>query len=230
VDDSKFSRARSARSRPHWWVVLAVSLSLLALVAARSAAPQGTHDPGHAGSPGVAAAGGIGAASPPTTGDPTAAAGSTVGGDPVTPPTSATVASPAPAFTSTVGSGGAATAHTTPTTTTTTVAPSGTAAAPMQPSAQSETYTGDLQYPDDSSATYSFTGSGSMEVSASWSGPYILSLSVSCPSGTQSSQGPSPVTVVMTDGTGACVTTLKETQVQYNAVGYTLNIGPTPGG
>jgi hypothetical protein len=148
----------------------------------------------------------------------------------VTPPTSATVASPTPALTSTVDSGRVATAHTTPTTTTTTVTTLGTAAAPAQPTAQSETYNGDLQQPDDSSATYSFTGVGSMSVSASWSGSYTLSLTVSCPSGTQTEEGTSSVTVVITDGTGACVTTLRETQVQYNIIGYTLNIGPTSGG
>jgi hypothetical protein len=121
------------------------------------------------------------------------------------------------------------------TTTTGTVAASpargsNVAAAPVQPVVPTESYPGDLQQPDDATASYPFSGQGSMEVTASWTSSSILSLTVTCPAGTQTREGPSPVTVVLPNADGACEATLKETIVQYDEVPYTLTIGPAEGG
>jgi hypothetical protein len=68
-----------------------------------------------------------------------------------------------------------------------------------------------------------------MRVSASWSPAVALSLSVTCPSGTQTTEGWSSAVVVITDATGACELTLKEIVVQYDAVAYSLSIGAADG-
>jgi hypothetical protein len=225
VDDSGLTRARPARSRPHWWAVLAVSLSLLALVAARSADPRSTH--GHVGrSHATAALGTRSSLSPPVTGGHTSTVDTAAPAPTVTTSTTTTTVATAPVVSSGSSSVRPAATHTSSSTTTTVA----TSTAPAPPPVPTETYTGDLQQPDDSQATYSFTGSGPMQVSVSWSGPYTLSLSVSCPSGTQNQEGASAFTVVIPDGTGACVTTVRETQMQYNEIPYTLTIGPASGG
>ncbi len=68
-----------------------------------------------------------------------------------------------------------------------------------------------------------------MRISASWSPTDSLSLSVSCPDGSQTSEGTSSVAVVIPDADGPCDLTLKETLVQYDAVSYTLTIAPAGG-
>jgi hypothetical protein len=216
------------RIRPHWWVVLAVSVSLLALVAA------------HAGRP---AAPGRSAAAPrasanhdriaPTAPAPTTTTTTEPGPGPtVTPPTSP---SSTPATDPTAGvrvvvretSPTATTTTTTTTTTTvTTVGPS--VAAPVQ-TVPPTVYNGALQQPDDASASHPFTGSGAMVVTASSTSTAALLLTVTCPAGTQDNAGSSLVSVVIPDADGPCDVVLKETTVQYVAVPYTLTIGPEGG-
>ncbi len=97
--------------------------------------------------------------------------------------------------------------------------------------AQTENFSGSLQQPDLSTASYSFSGVGSMQVSASWTpAPTTLSVTVTCPAGTLTEEGTSTLSVALPDADGACETTIKETVVDYAAVSYTLTIGPTPGG
>jgi hypothetical protein len=69
-----------------------------------------------------------------------------------------------------------------------------------------------------------------MQVSASWSSTLSLSLTVSCPAGVQTKEGPSSLTISLADATGACEVTLKETVVQYDAIPYTLTVSPVDGG
>jgi hypothetical protein len=88
---------------------------------------------------------------------------------------------------------------------------------------------GDLQQPDDASATYTFTGAGPMQVSASSTFSVPLLLTVSCPAGSVDEAGSSLVSVVIPDATGPCDVVLKETVVQYVAVPFTLTIGPEGG-
>jgi hypothetical protein len=88
---------------------------------------------------------------------------------------------------------------------------------------------GALQQPDASSASYPFTGAGTMQISVSSPSTTTLSLSVSCPQGGQSAEGSSAIAVVVPDADGPCDVTLKETLVQYDAVPYTITIGPDGG-
>jgi hypothetical protein len=88
---------------------------------------------------------------------------------------------------------------------------------------------GDLQQPDDASASYPFTGVGSMRVSASSTSTVPLLLTVTCPEGTVDQAGSSLVAVVIPNADGPCDVVLKETVVQYVAVPYTLTIGPEGG-
>ena len=222
------------RIRPHWWAVLAVSVSLLALVAAtsghpntggRAAAPDESANPPQSRS----------TAPPPTTATTTTEPGR--GPSTVTPPTSP---SPSPTTSSTEGarvvvrqsstSTTATTAATTATTTTTTAAPAdGSSVAAAVQTVAPMVMSGDLQQPDDASATYPFTGAGSMQVSASSTSSTPLLLTVTCPEGTLDQAGTSFVSVVIPNADGPCDLVLKETVVQYVAVPYTVTIGPEGG-
>jgi hypothetical protein len=88
---------------------------------------------------------------------------------------------------------------------------------------------GNLQQPDDASASYAFTGSGSMQVSASSTSSVPLLLTVTCPDGTLDQAGSSLVSVVIPNADGPCDLVLKETVVQYVGVPYTVTIGPEGG-
>jgi hypothetical protein len=114
---------------------------------------------------------------------------------------------------------------TTPATTVTPTTTGSDAAAPVQP-VPTQTWGGELQEPDDATASRPFTGAGPMRVSASWTPAVMLSLTVACPSGAQTKEGSSTVVVVVTDATGLCDLTLKELVVQYDAVAYNWSIGP----
>jgi hypothetical protein len=235
-DDSKSGVVRgppTARIRPPWWAVLAVSVSLLALVAAatsghsspsegRAAAPDHVANPHRSGS----------TALPPTT--TTTSTEPAAGPSTVTPPT---LPPSSPATTSPT-EGVRVVARQTSDTTTTTAAPVPTTtttaagvsslAAAVQP-VTPITMSGALQQPDDASASYPFTGVGSMEVSASSTSSAPLSLTVTCPAGTVDEVGSSFVSVVIPDADGPCELVLKETEVQYDAVPYTVTIGPEGG-
>jgi len=220
TDTTGGRRARPARGRPHWWAVLAVSLALMALVAAtaashpsrsRARAPeaavtsttQGSPDPAtdspHAVSP----------APPPAAGDTTFARTA------LTPPSST------PDTTS---------GTTTSVPETTTTAGSGDGTSPLQSSAHALTQQGYLQPPDDSSADYPFTASGPVRVSASWPTTTNLSLSVTCPSGTETADGSLTVTVMLPTAAGNCQATLSESDTETATVSYSLTIGPADGG
>jgi hypothetical protein len=223
----EYDGSRPARSRPHWWVVLAVSLSLLAVVAAVAAGRP--HPLGEQPGPRTHAALGPSRAGPASSTTTTTSTTVRSSQTPATSPVAGPAPTSAPVTDARVSSGPVVT------TTTSTVAASpargsNVAAAPVQPVVPTESYPGYLQQPDDATANYSFSGQGSMEVSASWTSSSILSLTVTCPAGTQTDEGPSPVTVVLPDADGACGATLKETIVQYDEVPYTLTIGPAEGG
>jgi hypothetical protein len=220
------------RIRPHWWAVLAVSVSLLALVAATS---------GHPNTPvGTAAAHSPSAlhparskTAPPTTSTSTSTTTTEPeqGPDSVTPPTSASL----PGSSSTAGARvvvrQSPSVSTTPSTTATTTTSSGSSvavAAAVQPVLPVK-YGGNLQQPDDASASYAFAGTGSMQVSASSTSTAPLLLTVTCQAGPVSEAGSSFVSVVIPNADGPCDVVLKETVVQYVAVPYTLTIGPEGG-
>ena len=229
-DDGAVGGLPTPRIRPHWWAVLAVSVSLLALVAATSGHPDATGSraaasrasaPRHTSS----------STAPPSTTSTTATTTTEPGRGqstviPPTSPSTAAAASSTEAARVVVRAAGP-----TPTTTTTTAAaPADGAgvAAPVQTVAPTE-LSGNLQQPDDASASYPFTGAGSMEVSASSTSSVPLLLTVTCPQGTVDQAGSSSVSVVIPDADGPCDLVLKETVVQYVAVPYTLTIGPEGG-
>jgi hypothetical protein len=122
------------------------------------------------------------------------------------------------------------TTTTTSTTTTTTAAPAaGSNLAAAVQTVTPITMSGALQQPDDASASYPFTGVGTMQVSASSTSSAPLLLTVTCPAGTLDEAGSSFVSVVIPNADGPCDLVLKETVVQYVAVPYTLTIGPEGG-
>lgn len=228
--------ARPLRIRPHWWAVLAVSLSLLALVAATTAErPSG---PGDRRADGVLRSGRNGSSAIPSSAPPTVAKTPT---STVTPSTTVTPSPTVPVVSTPIASDNArATVRSPVTTTTTTTRPTGVpsatngssalAAGSNVPPVQTVTQTGDLQQPDDATASYAFTGSGAMLIAASWPSAVPLSMTVICPDGTESAQGSANVAVTIPDADGPCDVSLKETLVQYDTVSYTLTIGPSEGG
>jgi hypothetical protein len=229
---------RPLRVRPHWWAVLAVSLSLLALVAAATSGHQGPDHHRSAAAPSEGTH-----ATSPTTSTPasttTTVPGLGSGSASVTPPTPTEVIAPvAPTFAggtkaqvvtrqSTAPTG---TSAGTPTPTTTTTAPpsgSTVATAPAPPTPFITT--GDLAYPDDSTASFPFAGAGAMRVTVTWQTTPTLSLTVTDCGATQTAQGSSPLTVLLPDADGTCLVTLKELLVQYDMVTYKLTAGPAGG-
>jgi len=214
------------RIRPHWWAVLAVSISLLALVATTAGHPD---PPGNrAAAPDKSAKHHQATSTAPAPAPTTTTSAPGPGPSTVTPPTSSSLP---PATTSTKGARVVVVqSSTATTTTTTTTSPAGgsSVAAAVQ-SAAPIVIPGDLQQPDDASATYPFTGAGPMQVSASSTSSVPLLLTVTCPAGTVDEAGSSFVSVVIPNATGPCDAVLKETVVQYVAVPFTLTIGPAGG-
>jgi hypothetical protein len=116
-------------------------------------------------------------------------------------------------------------AGTTTTTVTSTTVGSGVGSSPAQPDDRTSEQ-GYLEPPDDTSAVYPFTADGPTQVSATWSTTTTLSLSITCPSGTQTEEGSSTVTVTSPDAQGSCQATLSEPDNQSATVTYSLTIGP----
>jgi hypothetical protein len=226
--------ARPVRIRPHWWAVLAVSLSLLALVAAAASNHPSNSPHGRAS-----------LRSHPATSQPTlpAPTTSTPASAPASPTSTTSVASttstPSPPRVVTtagtrVGAGVANEPSSAPTATSTTSVPPagpGLAAATTQTTQPADKFarTGTLQQPDIPFASYTFYGVGSMTVSATWTFATPLSLTVTCPGGAQTRVETSPISVMIPNAGGDCSTVLKETLVQYDAVDFTLKVGPTDG-
>jgi hypothetical protein len=231
-DATEGLRSRVARGRPNWWVILAVSLGLMALLVATAGGTPATH---HQGGPAQAAghlSPGPGArphdrtvpttttTAAPTTTTTMPAASSRGSADvastlrPVA--TSDSVSTPATAL---------------PTVTTTTVAPTTTTtttagAAVVADRTQTQGY---LNPPDPRSNQYGFAGTGAMEVSVVWSGNTYLTMEVSCPSGDQSVGGTSAMAASLPDASGSCVATVSEPTSETVALTYTITIGPAGG-
>jgi hypothetical protein len=225
------------RIRPYWWAVLAVSVSLLALVGATSGHPDPTS--GRAAAPDEPAhPHQSGSTTPPAT-----AATTTTTTEPAGGPSTVTTSTPPPASGATSSPDGAqvlagrssdpttttTTATTATTTTTTTAATGGSSVAAAVLPVAPITMSGALQQPDEASASYAFSGAGSMQVSATSTSSAPLLLTVTCPGGTLDQAGSSFVSVVIPDADGPCELVLKETLVQYVAVPYTVTIGPEGG-
>ncbi|MFZ0250957.1 MAG: hypothetical protein WAL61_13505 [Acidimicrobiales bacterium] len=226
------------RDRPNWWVILAVSLGLMALLVATAGGnPRAAHRTGGSAqassriSPRSGARPDEGAPSlRPTT---TTTTPTTTTTDAPSQASAADVASslhtagagsPAAAPVPPPASSSVTTTTAGPATTTTTVPGSGAEVAADRTQDQ-----GYLNPPLDADNKYGFTGTGAMEVSVVWSGDTYLSLQVSCTSGDQSAGGTSAMEASLPDASGSCFATVSEPASETVALTYTISIGPAGG-
>jgi hypothetical protein len=231
-DTASAPRPRAARGRPNWWVILAVSLALMALLVATAGTaphPSGHDHPlaDHAASdagakPGAASSG----ASRPRA----------LGGSATT--TTSTTSAGLPASSSrSLLAGHSLVAGIVPTTVppsvTTTIAASPTTSTtvgppPAVPSDRTVAQ-GYLDPPLQTSNGYGFTGTGAMEVSVEWSGSTYLTMTVGCPNGSQSVGGTSAMAASLPNASGSCRATVSEPASETSALTYTITIGPAGG-
>jgi len=220
-----------ARGRPNWWVILAVSLALMALLVATSGStpgrvgrghtPSAAVGPGHPSGP-AHSAGGSSPAGRRATSTTTTTAGAP-------PPTSVPSTSRTTLLSShAVGAGPTTTAPSATTTTTGATTTTTTAAPASQPADRMQTQ-GYLNPPVQTSNGYGFTGTGAMQISVLWSGSTYLTMTVSCPSGGQSVGGTSAMAASLPDASGSCRATVSEPSSESAALTYTITIGPAGG-
>jgi len=219
---------RAPAAKPHWWAVLAVTLSLIALVTAVSASSShrraeragvvGAH---RSGQRSVPASGGAG-----TAGDVAATTGASrtvstpTAGAPEPPETTTSV--PIELVTGPMAVPTGSVPPSPPTTTTS--LPSSSPPPPLI------TYPGYLEYPDNVSATYGLMEStGTLEVSASWNTPDDLELSAQCGQGNPSTlTGPSGLaTSVGSDGS-TCRVVLSQLDGDRSTLSYQLSVALSP--
>lgn len=223
-------RPRVARGRPNWWVILAVSLALMALLVATAGNPK--HPPRVGGAPGLA-----NAQSSDTHGGSPGARGA--GGATRSTSSSTTTTAPAQGNAGSAATALASThAATVPTTTLpAAVSPPTTAPAVVPtttttvatPALGSGSHQGVIEPPAQRSSSVGFTGTGAMQVSVVWSGPTYLTMQVSCPSGTQNVGGSSAMQASLPDASGSCLATVSEPTTESTALTYTITIGPAGG-
>jgi len=229
-------RARAAEGRPNWWVILAVSLALMALLVATSPAPDraprhvATSAPGSDGRPSARRG-------PPTgTGHPggralgttttTALTATTVtGAPPDTAPSGSALTSDRRGLGGSTGAAPAAPASVSTTTTTTAPAAAGSPAVPADRT-QTQGY---LDPPLTTSNTFAFTGLGAMEISAVWSGATYLTMEVDCPGASQNAGGSGAMATTLVDASGSCTATVSEPSTESVPLSYTMAIGPAGG-
>jgi hypothetical protein len=219
-------RPRVARSRPNWWVILAVSLALMALLVATAGNPKrivrgGAHGIANAQSSDSHGARGTGASS-------RSASASTARSTTTTAPVGAGANTAATALTSThAAAAPPTTAPQAPATTTTTpvVVPTTTTTVAAPPLGAGS-HQGVIEPPAQRSGSVAFTGSGAMQISVLWSGPTYLTMQVSCPSGDQNVGGSSAMQASLPDASGSCLATVSEPASESTALTYTITIGP----
>jgi hypothetical protein len=214
-------RSRVGRGRPNWWVILAVSLALMALLVATAGNPARVpRRPALAND----APRGSGPASTTTT--TTSLAPATT--DIRTPSTS--LLSSRLGTTGAVGLG--APTNVAPPTTTTTPTPVATTTTSAPPASQPSDRTswqGVIEPPEQRSSTFGFTGAGAMEVSVVWSGATYLTMEVACANGSQSVGGTSAMAASLPDASGNCLATVSEPSSESTALTYTIMVGPAGG-
>jgi cytoskeletal protein RodZ len=228
-------------SRPNWWVILAVSLALIAVLVATGGAPR--DGARHGRRLPDAAAGDASTTLPDGPGASDHASNHASNGTTrvLAPTTSPAVATPARSTTDTTTTtvpllstrtAPPTTGAPAPAQTTTTVGPTTTTTAPVpdnaQPSDRTQ-QTGVMVPPGSMSHDYAFTGTGAMQVSVVWSGDTYLTMVVSCPSGGQSVGGTSAMAADLPDATGSCLATVTEPASEDVTLSYTITIGPAGG-
>jgi hypothetical protein len=222
---------RRTRGRPNWWVILAVSLALIALLvetsgrgdvgrAIRVQSVASTRAPQTAQSEAPQRSGVLPTSSTTTTTStsepPAAVSVADQGPAPNARTKGNTVVPQVSAMTTTT------TTRPAPTTTTTTGAPSSLAAA----RSQTEGY---FDPPLNTSGAYAITGSGPTEVSVLWSAAVYLTMTVSCPSGSQTVGGTTAMELSLPDVSGGCQATVSEPSSESSSLTYTVTIGPAGG-
>jgi hypothetical protein len=230
-------RPRVVRGRPNWWVILAVSLALMALLVATAGNPPRANRHRHADADAGAAASDAHHAA--TQHSATGAGGTNatrLSGSATTTTTSPASAGATGSSTSLLSSRqpsgteapttvpASVTTTTAPAATTTTTAPAATAA--PDDATQTE---GILNPPGQRSNGFHFTGTGATTVSVDWSGSTYLTLEVSCPSASQSVGGTSVMEATLPDASGSCLATVSEPASEDTALTYTITIGPAGG-
>jgi hypothetical protein len=227
-------RSRVARGRPNWWVILAVSLGLMALlVATAGSTPPAPHRAGGDTQAAGRTAPRAGAAPLTSTTSTTTTTTTATTGAAAAPLSGATDLASSAHTTETSGSPGAPPAAP-PSATTTTLAPATTTttttAAPSASVAADRTQTqGYLNPPLQSSNQFGFTGTGAMEISVVWSGDTYLTMAVTCPSGDQNVGGTSAMAASLPDASGSCLATVSEPTSESTSLTYTITIGPAGG-
>jgi len=217
------------QGRPNWWVILAVSLALMALLVATSGSSP--HPVRRGGALASARAGGPrrGDAAPGQAGSTRVQAGATTTSVPHPAPVTPTTSGPSLVST---GPPAGAPPDTGPATTTTTVAATTTTTttspAASQPADRMQTQ-GYLDPPLQTSNGYGFTGTGAMQIAVLWSGTTYLTMSISCPGGNQNVGGTSAMEASLPDATGSCRATVSEPSSESAALTYTITIGPAGG-
>lgn len=225
TEDTDELHGRRTRGRPNWWVILAVSLALIALLVETSGRgdngrPLRVQTAASTRTPATHAT-----TTPPRTDTlPTTTSTTT---STTTPPVSASLADKSPASNAHETADAVAPPTTTttsrpaPTTTTTTNAPA------ALPAAHSQTE-GYFDPPQNSSGAYTVGGTGPTEVSVLWSAPVYLSMTVTCPSGSQTVGGTGAMELSLPDATG-CQATVSEPSSESTTMTYTLTTGPANG-
>lgn len=226
-------RPRVARGRPNWWVILAVSLALMALLVATAGNPKrvprgdAAHGIANAQSSDSHRSGDVASGSARST----STVRSTTTTTTTTAPGAANASTAATALTSTRGP----TVPTTvppaaaPVTTTIPVVVPSTTTTVGSPSVGSGSHQGVIEPPAQRSSSVGFTGTGAMQVSVVWSGPTYLTMQVSCPSGSQNVGGSSAMQASLPDASGSCLATVSEPTSESIALTYTITIGPAGG-
>jgi hypothetical protein len=195
-------------ARQSWWVLLAVSLAMMALIFAHSA---GTNHAGMSASRasqrnGVPVQAGL---APESRQRPAIQKALALPDEPLSLATSPTrqpvngeVQSPSPPVA---------------TSTTTSVAPI------------VESYPGYLRYPDNIVSSYPVSGEGgNITASASWHEVASLDLSISCPSGEQSVVGTSAMSVSLVASSGSCTVLIREEAPSTEPITYDLTVTISP--
>jgi hypothetical protein len=220
-----------ARGGPNWWVVLAVSLALIAVLVATAGTTPRSLRP-RALSATSASDARRGAA--PAAGDRAVPTTTTTSTATSSPPADAAApigtSSSLFAATPSVGhaaSSGAPSVTTTTVPVTTTTAPS--QGSSQQPATSSRQYEGYLNPPLQTSQAFVFTGAGATDVSVVWSGTTYLTMVVSCPTGGQTVGGTSAMQATLPDAAGSCRATVSEPSSESTTLTFTITIGP-PGG
>jgi hypothetical protein len=210
-------RSNPARGRPTWWVVLAVALALMALVAAtatRSTPVGSAHRPQADAT-----------TTSTTSRTPSGAAATTT-----VPTLGGTSASAGGSGLSGLGAlNTGAVTHTATTTSTTAPAAAPTTTTTQAPGAGDTTYPGFFQPPQNSSTTVGFPGQGATRVSATWSDATYLTLNVTCTGFNQSTGGSSALSLTIPDAQGSCQAMLSEPANENDMLTYTLVVSPGNG-